>query len=169
MEGEVKITFVYGGKATGDNKTAVNTKTGKLEIVNEPSASLKTASTFAYVSSMKKLVRGVKSILTDEALYESEKFFDLTDNVQAKRNLNIAKQNIQRVSSLAMSTYAGAKTGGWVGAIVGFGVGTAKSVVDIYQGYDQQAIAIKQKEEQLEYTRQKVGYSLTAGINGENR
>lgn len=170
MEGEVRVSFVYGGKGSGDNKTAINTKTGKQDDgESKLKTSIRQASTYNYVSSMRKLARGVQGILYDEAMYESEKFFDLTDNVQGKRNLNIAKQNIRRVASIGMSIYAGAKTGGLVGAIVGGALGIGKLAVDIYQGYDQQNIAIKQREEQLSYTRQRVGYSLTVGTNGENR
>ena len=175
MEGEVRVSFVYGGKATGDNKTDINTKTGKIggnKNTDEDSKSL----TVAYVYAAKKIATTTKQLLIDEALYESNKFFDLTDNVQAKRNLNIAKTNIQRASSIIGSTVSGALVGAGggpvgavIGAVAGFVAGVGQQALSIYQGYDQQNIDIRQREEQLSYTRQKVGYSLTAGINGENR
>lgn len=175
MEGEVRVSFVYGGKATGDNKTDINTKTGKIggnKNTDEDSKSL----TVAYVYAAKKIATTTKQLLIDEALYESNKFFDLTDNVQNQRNLNIAKTNIQRATSIIGSTVSGAMVGGnagpvgaIIGAVVGFVAGVAQKGVDIYQGYDQQNIDIRQREQQLSYTRQRVGYSLTVGSNGENR
>ena len=169
MEGEVVIRFEYGGgNGATSNKTAIN-KDGQT--------SEKTMTSNQNSEDNKKLFNYAKNqaralatqVLLNEAIYETEKYFTLTDNVQAKRDVGIASNVIKRVSNIGQATYFGATVGGWVGAIIGAVVGVTKEGIDIYQGYDQQTIKLKQMSEQLEYTRQRVGYSLTAGVNGENR
>lgn len=165
MQGEVIVRFKYGGD--GDSKgngTAIK-KDGQSKSVKEESQDNSKLFTYA----KQKIKALAKEVLIGEALYESEKYFNLTDNVQAKRNLNIATQNVNRLFNIVQTTWAGAKVGGFVGAAIGFSASLISEGVKIYQGYDQQNIKIRQMEEQLDYTRQRMGYSLTVGSNGENR
>ena len=167
MQGEVIVRFQYGGDGEG-NGTAIK-KDGQSTTINQFASGKENDNSKLFTYAKNKVMQLSKDVLLGEALYESEKYFNLTDNVQGRRNLNIARQNIERVWGVAQDTIAGAKAGGWVGAIIGFAVGMTKLGVKIYQGYDQQNIKIRQMEEQLDYTRQRVGYSLTVGSNGENR
>lgn len=167
MQGEVIVRFKYGGEGNG-NGTAIK-KDGQSKGVSQTANEEENDNSKLFTYAKNKVMQLAKNVLLSEALYESEKYFNLTDNVQGKRNLNIARQNVERVWGIAQDTIVGAKAGGVVGAIIGFGVGLTELGVKIYQGYDQQSIKIRQMEEQLDYTRQRMGYSLTVGSNGENR
>lgn len=173
MEGQIKVIFTEGSsKNSGNNRTSINTKTGATKSQEEIEKQTTTASSLAnhainalVISTAKKVV----GIALNEALYEVNKYFTLTDNVEAKRDLNIALGLIRRSGRLAKTTLAGAIQGGIPGAVIGFGLGFAGEVVSVYQGYDQQNIQIRQLETQLEYTRERAGYSLTSGSIGENK
>lgn len=167
MQGEVIVRFKYGGDGEG-NGTAIK-KDGQSKATSQKQNEQENDNSKLFTYAKNKVMQLSKNVLLSEALYESEKYFNLTDNVQGKRNLNIARQNVERVWGVAQDTIAGAKAGGWIGAIIGFAVGLTELGVKIYQGYDQQSIKIRQMEEQLDYTRQRMGYSLTVGSNGENR
>ena len=167
MQGEVIVRFKYGGDGEG-NGTAIK-KDGQSKATSQKQNEQENDNSKLFTYAKNKVMQLSKNVLLSEALYESEKYFNLTDNVQGKRNLNIARQNVERVWGIAQDTIAGAKAGGLVGAIIGFTAGLTEAGVKIYQGYDQQSIKIRQMEEQLDYTRQRVGYSLTVGSNGENR
>lgn len=101
--------------------------------------------------------------------YEINRELTLTDNYIGQRTLNNTIQVINKVRSVATSTVQGAMVGGWVGAAIMAFVDIAGTGIDIYQNYDQESIKIKQMDAQLQFSRQRAGYSLTSGSRGENR
>ena len=118
----------------------------------------------------------VKNELISEVNYEINKHFNLTDDYIGQRKLNVAKNVVSRATGIIATIGASAKIGsvaGPVGTIVGAVVGTTiagvQLGVDIYQNYDQANIHLRQMEAQLNYTRQRVGYSLTSGSIGDNK
>lgn len=172
MEGQIRVIFSEGvSKRSGNNKTAINTKTGKKK--SQEKAKQDTTQTDIVNHALNNYVIGqakkVGQTLLSEALYEVNKYFDLTDNVEGKRNLNIAMGMVHRGTSVLGSTFLGAEIGGVPGALVGFASGVINEAINIYQGYDQQNIQLRQLNTQLEYTRERAGYSLTSGSIGENK
>lgn len=167
MEGTVKILFSSGkGKASGNNGTAINTKTGKSAspISSEQIDRQTIVSNYAF----NKAKSVATSITKEWVFYEIDKYLDLTDNVQGQVNMKIAKSLVSKSAS-ALGTIIASSKFGWVGvtvATVGLGV---KFGLDLYEGYNDQNIDIKRKNTQLDFTRQRVGYSLTSGDRGENR
>ena len=109
------------------------------------------------------------------ANFELDKHFDLKDDYIGQRNLNIATQavnwGISSASTIASATLMGASFGP-VGAAIGAALGTATVAVRTarsnMQAMEQQTIGLNKMEAQLDYTRQRSGYSLKAASIGEN-
>ena len=172
MEGQIRVIFSEGSsKDSGNNKTAINTKTGEKK--SQEKVKKETTKTDLVNHALNNYVIGqakkVGQTLLSEALYEVNKYFDLTDNVEGKRNLNIAIGMVHRGTSVLGSTLIGTQIAGVPGALVGFASGVINEAINIYQGYDQQNIQLRQLNTQLEYTRERAGYSLTSGSIGENK
>lgn len=172
MEGQIRVIFSEGSsKDSGNNKTAINTKTGENK--SQEKVKKETTKTDLINHALNNYVIGqakkVGQTLLSEALYEANKYFDLTDNVEGKRNLNIAVGMVHRGATVLTSTLIGAKIGGVPGAVVGFVASSISEAINIYQGYDPQNIQLRQLNTQLEYTRERAGYSLTSGSIGENK
>ena len=172
MEGQIRVIFSEGSsKDSGNNKTAINTKTGEKK--SQEKVKKETTKTDLVNHALNNYVIGqakkVGQTLLSEALYEVNKYFDLTDNVEGKRNLNIAMGIVHRGTNVLTSTLIGAQIGGVPGAVVGFVASSINEAINIYQGYDQQNIQLRQLNTQLEYTRERAGYSLTSGSIGENK
>ena len=172
MEGQIRVIFSEGSsKDSGNNKTAINTKTGEKK--SQEKVKKETTKTDLVNHALNNYVIGqakkVGQTLLSEALYEVNKYFDLTDNVEGKRNLNIAVGMVHRGATVLTSTLIGAQIGGVPGAVVGFVASSINEAINIYQGYDPQNIQLRQLNTQLEYTRERAGYSLTSGSIGENK
>lgn len=168
MEGSVKIIFQEGAsKASGNNKTAVNTKTGATK--KTPSDELKDDAKNALSAyAVAKFARQGGNLAKDWVFYEVDKYLDLTNNVQGKVNMNIAKNLVNKTASAIFNLAYASKYGA-----VGIGIASVLTIssfaLDTYQGYNKQFIDIQKKNLQLEFTRQRSGYALTSGDKGENR
>lgn len=168
MEGEVLIHIVADSQG-GDNGTTINTETGEQQD--------QTPNNFNLAKSVlvNQAYSYAKNIVISEVSYEINKHFDLTDDYEGKRDFNIAVGVFSKVKNVATSTatgaLAGAKfgpVGAVVGAVVGFGGSTIGEIINTYQAFDKQNITMQQRNQQLAYTRQRAGYSLTSGSIGEN-
>lgn len=179
MDGEIIVVFE---ERSATNKTAIDSNTGETKTSEKITKDDKfqkriQAARQAFIAyGFNQVVNTTKSIIKNEAMYEIHKYFNLTDNAQAERDMNIGMNIAGKTISLIEATAIGAQVGaalGPVGAVAGAAIGlvtgVAKTAVDIYQGYDQQNIKIMQQEEQLRFNRSRAGYSLTAGDKGENR
>ena len=172
MEGKVVVEIVDKDKKEGgNNKTATNTKTGDTRSEQEDDDVLIISSALAY-KAFKNTVSQVKTIAT----YEIDKSFTLSDDFESKRDFHIALSILEKAGNVATSTFAGAMLGSGggpvgtiVGAVVGFVGGVGNEVTSVYKAYNQQDITMKQRNEQLKYTRQRAGFSLESGSIGENR
>lgn len=163
MQGEVKIVFKTNAKL--GSKTNVSSE-GKISLFNGSGDDTKDRFN-AYA--IKTVVNAVKTIVINEVEYETKKYYDLTDNVRAQKNRQIALGVIDRVGNVVSSTASGFIAGGIIGAIIGFGASLVKEGINIYQGYDKQEIEMAKKNAQLQYTRESLGYSLVGGEKGTNR
>lgn len=172
MEGSIRVIFSEGSsKQSGNNKTTINTKTGQVKTQHEVQKETPANNVPNFINSslVVSTAKKLGNILLGEAIYEINKNFRLTDNVEGKRDFNIATGMLKRTSKIATMIYAGAISGGPAGAIAGAVVGFTNEAVNIYQGYDQQNIQLRQLDAQLQYSRLRAGYSLTSGSIGENR
>lgn len=70
----------------------------------------------------------VKSQMTQAVNFATSNIGDLTGDYIAQRKVNVAKQAISGVMQIGQATLGGAAAGGWVGAIIGFAVGTVSLV-----------------------------------------
>ena len=148
MEGKVVVEIVDKDKKEGgNNKTAVNTKTGDTKTEQDDDDVLIISSALAY-KAFRTTVSQVKTIAT----YEIDKSFTLSDDFESKRDFHIALSILEKAGNVATSTFVGAKlgsAGGPVGAIVGAVVGFVGSVgneaISVYQAYNQQDITMKQR------------------------
>lgn len=119
----------------------------------------------------------VKKELGNELEYEIGKAITMRDDYVAQRRLSatysIASKGASAYAAVAggyeIGSSLGIAYGGPIGAALA-AIGIAASIgVDIYQNYDRQRIAINKQEAQLDYLRQRAGYSLTSGSIGEDR
>lgn len=109
-----------------------------------------------------------KEELVQIANYEISKYFSLKDDYIGQRNLSIAKNVISKGSSMGTAIASGFATGGVIGGAVAIVGTTATLGIEIAQNYDQESIRLRQLNAQLEFSRQRAGYSLTSGSVGEN-
>ena len=119
----------------------------------------------------------VKSQIEAEANYEISRYFTIYDDVAGERNLAMAKAYINHAVSMGYQVYYGAVTGagiagpvgGFAGAVLAGSVAGVGMALEARRALEQQDLRIAQAEAQLGYTRQRAGWSLTAGSIGENK
>lgn len=118
----------------------------------------------------------VASEIVSWAEYYWNKDLTLNDDYVGQRNKRIATTYINRavsdVTTIGSSIAAGAAVGQGIGAIVGAVIGVSKvissTVRSNIQGQEQQDIAIRQMDAQLQFTRSRAGWSLNAASIGED-
>lgn len=169
MEGEIIVRIKDESNIEkGNNGTAINTKTGKIrtDLQGNESEGVNAGILVASVL-VNQVYERTKQIVIDEAMYQINKHFELADDFEGKRDLNIALSVVGKAKNLATSTQAGATLGSAggpigtvVGAVVGFSLGVIGEVVSIYHKFDEQDRANALRDAQLDYTRQRAGYSL---------
>lgn len=115
-----------------------------------------------------QVYENVKAMLKQTAEYEIDKYFDTKNDYVAKRNLSEALTYINMASSIATATYVGFKTGGPVGAAIGAGLVLSHQALNASLALERQRIAIERNDAQLAFSRDRAGFSLTAGSRGEN-
>ena len=114
----------------------------------------------------------LKGLVLNEAKYEIKKYFMLKDDYAGAQQMQVAEQMITSIigftAGIAGAIIAGGPVGAAAAAVAIIGAGI-KVGIDIYQNMDQQRIKLNQINAQLQYNRQRAGYSLTAGSIGENK
>lgn len=165
MQGSVKVVFSAKGNKSGN--TAIDNASGKPKESKEQDDReqdlKKTRRALMYGAI------GVAHVLVQEASYEIQKSYDLTDDVVGRRNQQIAKQVINKSISIAGSSLVSFAAGGIIGLAINTALFTTREIISAYQNYDQQQLQIARNNANLEYSRLRAGYSLTSGDKGENR
>ena len=111
----------------------------------------------------------VKQGITQIGNYEINKWFSLNDDYIGQRNLNNALNVISKAKNIGMTVAGGFVVGGPIGAAVA-GLGSLiLTGIDVAQHIDRQNLQLRQMDAQLQYQRQRAGYSLTSGRVGENK
>lgn len=159
---QVEVVFKVG--AASDEKPSEKIKQGKKNKVQEQKSSEWYEN--IYVNQARQYV---KADINRIATYEINKWFTLNDDYIGQRNVNAALNVISKAKSIYTTVAAGVVVGGAVGGIIA-AVGSLLTLgIDIAQNYDRQNIQIKQMDAQLQYQRQRAGYSLTSGRIGEDK
>lgn len=126
------------------------------------------------------LVTQSLSVAASEVVSWAEYYWNreltLNDDYIGQREKNIAMTQINRgisfASTIGSMTATGASLGGSWGALAGAILGTISGTVSIVrsniQGADQQNIAIRQSNAQLDFTRARAGWSTSAASIGDN-
>ena len=156
------------GSDVQENPTNVeNSKTN-----TDKDSTAKSVAKFAVIQSTQLVVS--EAVAWGEYYWNRE--LTLNDDYIGQRNKNIAISQISRaanaLATVGSMTAAGAAVGGVPGAIVGAIVGTVTATAGIVrsniQGQDQQNIALRQMDAQLQFTRSRAGWSLQAASIGED-
>ena len=107
---------------------------------------------------------------------EFSKYYTTHDDYIGQRNFEIAKACIGIAVNVGTSMVSGAMVGasaGPVGAAIGAVAGATFSGVNLALQYnramERQQLTVNQLNAQLQYTRQRSGYSLTSGSVGEDK
>jgi len=170
--GVITIRFEEGGKTPGPQPVDPVNPTPDAEKVTDNNL-LETAVLGALLH---KTASQVKNMAINEAKYQINKYFMLTNDYLGQQSMNIALNVINKALDFGTTIYFGAKMGakaGPAGAIAGVvlaaGVSIISTVQQISHNYEQERIKLNQMDAQLQFNRQRAGYSLTAGSIGENR
>lgn len=115
-----------------------------------------------------QVYENVKAMLKQTVEYEIGKYFDTKNDYVSKRNLSEALTYINMGSSIATATYVGFQTGGPVGAVIGAGLVLSHQALNASLALERQRISIERNDAQLSFSRDRAGFSLTAGSRGEN-
>lgn len=156
---------------SGDSKES-KTDTTAAAKKDDKDSSAKSLAVFAVSSAVETATKE----LVSWGSYYMQRDLSLTDDYIGERNARIAETQINRgisaASTIVSSTASGAAVGGWIGAIIGFALGTTTTALNIVrsniQGREQQDIALRQLNTQLEYTRSRAGWSTHAASIGED-
>lgn len=173
-QGDITIRIKKG--SVGDNKTTIDSETGTNDTLMAQTKETQNKNALFAVFAMQAF-NYAKEMTINSAEYFIERSFQLTDDYEGQRDFNIAKGFLKRGIAIGGAIVSGAvtgfKAGGPIGAVIGAsvsGVGSiGMDVINTAQGIDKQNIAIAQLNEQLSYTRQRAGYSLTSGSIGDNK
>lgn len=121
------------------------------------------------LSQIQGAARSLANLGVDMVMYRVNRNLTLSDNYLAQQDMEIALNVFSTVKSAAMSVVGGAMVAGPWGAIAMAAVKVAQTGVNIYKNYDQENLRIKAMDAQLDFSRQRAGYALTAGSRGEDR
>lgn len=167
--GVITIKFVDGNKKV-PGPEPINDKMDKTE---GSTSELETAVMAALI---KRAADQIKGMVINEAKYQINMHYNLTDDYLGQQRLNIALNVVEKVASIGLSIYTGAKLGakaGPWGAVAGGLIAGTLSIASLGQqinhNYEQERIRLNQMDANLSFNRQRAGYSLTAGSIGENR
>lgn len=160
------------------NENGASTSASQTDVIGNQSkkSSEEYLNTAVMSSLLSRAASQAKNLIVNEAKYEIDLHYNLTDNYLGQQNMNIALSIFNKVVGFGESVVVGAKVGS-VGGVVGAAIGalfgavfsTAKISTEILHNYQQERIKINQMNTNLEFNRQRAGYSLTAGSIGENR
>lgn len=115
----------------------------------------------------KEFLRRTADFVVDEGLYWLERSYRLNDDYISQRNLTVAKNIINQSISSGTRVIAATVAFGAVGLAVSL-VGEAINIgTRIIHNYTEQNDRIRQLNAQLDFSRVRAGYSLTAGSIGE--
>lgn len=166
----IVITLKLDSQSDEQNNNPTNTTQTKQSTDKDSKA--KAVAVFAAT----QVIETIASEVVAWAEYNWDRTLKLNDDYVGQRNKNIAITQINKavgaISTIGSMTAAGASIGGAAGAIVGAILGTATTVAGIarsnLQGQDQQDIALRQMNAQLQFTRSRAGWSTQAASIGED-
>lgn len=162
---QVEVVFKVGASAENEKKPSEKIKKGTKNKVQ----TLQKEDKWYDNLYIQQAWSYVKAEVSSVAHYEMNKWYALRDDYIGQRNMNVALNVISRAKDIATTIYAGFKTGGTVGAGIAAVSSVYMLVWDIIQNEDRQNIMLRQMDAQLDYQRQRAGFSLTSGRVGENR
>lgn len=170
----IKGTGSTGGSSGGKGKTVINniTNNNVTNIINNYSGSGAEYDDGLDVGTSvlaNQVFDALKKNITTEAKYQINKYFNTRDDYIGQRNLNVATSMANMAIGLGSSIVAGFMTGGPVGAAVAGVTSVLSTAVSVYNTLDAQNLKVDQMNAQLQFTRQRSGYSLTSGSVGDNK
>lgn len=162
-EREIVIRIIDEVGGSGIKKSSTKKKKKKQEKENNYLDSAIMVSLLQ--SSAKKIYAGGVS----NVRYELDKYFNMTQNYMSKQQLQISLNLMNETISFGKSIYTAFKTTGPVGAAVVALFNVADLGTKIYKNYEQEKIKLDRMDNQLDFNRQRAGFSLTSGPTGENK
>lgn len=121
------------------------------------------------LSQIQKSAKSLANIGVGVVQYRINRYLTLTDNYLAQQDMDIALNNISMAAGVAMNIVGGAMVGGpWAAAAVAV-VEATKIGFNIFRNFDQQQLMLTAMNAQLDFSRERAGYSLTSGSKGTDR
>lgn len=160
---QVEVVFKVGSSDENEKKPSEKVRAGTKNKVK------KQQTDYIGATLVNQAWQYVKTDITKIANYEINKWFSLRDDYIGQRTVNTALNFISRAKNMVSTIAAGAVLAGGAGAAIALVGSFATLGIDIAQNYDRERIMLKQMDAQLDYQRQRAGYSLTSGRVGENK
>ena len=161
--GEIIIRIVEGEQQTTQPKTVDVVGTDKI---NKTKGNLETAAITGVIISAAK---SVKQMAASQVSFQINRYFSMTGDYMGQQSLSIASGILSRAAGAATSIAGGFAVAGPAGAAIMAAVEVGKLALDIYHNYSEEAYQLTKMDNQLSFQRQRAGYSLTVGSQGENR
>lgn len=165
-EGKEIVIKIVGEEATENKK--IDPTGEKVKKTSEKSTDdIFDTATMSYVKA--KIANTLKGVVISEAKYQLNKYYTLTDDYLGQQNMNIALNVGSKLLGTAIAVKAGASVAGIPGAIAALFASGITTGFQIAHNYEQERIKVAKMNAELQFNRQRAGYSLTAGSIGENR
>lgn len=115
----------------------------------------------------KQAINGIAS----NAIYFVNRQMYLEDDYKGQRNLNIAVSMVSKATNVIGSVASAFIASGGNPVVVGIALaGQLVNIgLDVYKNLSEQQIKIDQQNYQLDFSRVRAGYSITAGSIGEDK
>lgn len=101
--------------------------------------------------------------VVDYGLTQFHIWMQLSDNIEMQRNITNARNIVSKGISISNSLSVGLASAGIPGLVVAGIVSATSLAKDILLNYQQQQIQIDTMQTQLNFSRERSGYSLTSG------
>lgn len=96
-------------------------------------------------------------------LDQLNRYLTLSDNIQAQRNITNASNFISKSISIGSAIVQAGMVGGPIGVAFASVASAITLGYDIYRNYQAQQDTVNKLQVQLDYSRERSGYSLTSG------
>lgn len=99
----------------------------------------------------------VKQQVTQAVNYSLSNIGNFTGDYITQRRVNEIRKGVNTAIGIGMMTIAGAKTGGWIGAIIGFTIGVAGTVANEFYEHKSSLVEFKKQNLEISLLRQRAG------------
>ena len=160
----IELKLGSGSSTTSSNdEDEEMSLTDMLKIAQHPIKALEKA-TLGKSAVVYYAYQQAKQIVKATALYQLERYYNLTENYKAEQDLNntlsVLERSVEGYTSIIGGAIIGAKAGPWgalAGAVVGAASWATNTVFSAWKAFDQQSIQLATMNIQSSYQKVRLG------------